>query len=209
MLLAFVAGWLELCDVSAGQWGVSGNGVCCSRALKPRSSPLPLLEKQELERWYHTRTELPRVPRWQHGAGTTKRSWTVIWSGAHVKPPPLLGHVAVATHHRRANPVVSWWGLGFAPVSPLGLPLEVLVIRLGQHRQCLWLHFWTARKSFLAGTKEKTLKVIFCRNMVIVNWRFSSLLRNQIVIPKLCLMYPKHSIAFTKRRPLVIISLKK
>ncbi|KAI4559069.1 hypothetical protein MJT46_013711 [Ovis ammon polii x Ovis aries] len=48
-------GWLELCDVSTGQWGVNGNGMCCSWAVKPLSSPLLLLQKQAVERYHGSR----------------------------------------------------------------------------------------------------------------------------------------------------------
>lgn len=175
ILLAFVAGWLELCDVSTGQWGVNGNGVCCSRAVTPLSSPLPLLQKQVLERWYHTRIEFPRVPRWQHGAETLPTSpGHAVWAGPHVKSLLFLGHIVVATRHRQINPVLNWWGVGFTPGKPLQFPFEVLVIRLRLNTDstCDFIFEWQGN---LAGTKEKTLKVIFCWNMVIVNWRFSLL----------------------------------
>ena len=147
ILLAFVAGWLELCDVSAGRWGVNGNGVCCSWVVTPLSSPLPLLQKQVLERWYHTRIEFPRVPRWQHGAETPPTSTGhAVWARQHVKSRLFLGYIVVATRHRQINPVMM--GCGLHPSETIRIPLwSVSYTTQTQHRQYMWLHFWMARKS--------------------------------------------------------------
>lgn len=95
-------------------------------------------------------------------------------------------------------------------MKPLEFPFKELCDSGSTQTSEITYHFTfkvMARKYFLGVTKETKLKVIFAGIWSLK--KLSSLLRNQIVIPKLYLMYPKHSTAFTKRRPLVIISLKK
>lgn len=64
-----------------------------------------------------------------------------------------------------------------------------------------------ARKYFLGVTKKKKMEVIFCWNMLIEEPLFSVEKAN--CNAKIVTDVPPNSTAFTKKKPLVIISLKK
>lgn len=152
------------------KWGVLLTGPQATFQLS-----LLLVQQEVFEWWHHMRIEFPRVPEWQHGAETPPTSTGRIaraWNFCSVRSLPLLGY----TYRRMPwadKSSTQLMGRGFTPMKPLEFPFEELVMWLRLNRQYIWLHFWVARKSFLAGTKEKTLKVIFCWNMLIEDSLFS------------------------------------
>lgn len=115
--------------------------------------------------------------------------------------------VIVAYHRQLGKYSTQMMQYGPTPIKPLEFPFKELCDSGSTKTSNIKYYFTFEWWYFLGVTEEKRLKMIFRWNILIEE--FSSLLRNQIVIPKLCPMYPKHSTAFTKRRPLVIISLKK